>query len=74
MTGAAEILGKGQTSFPHYIALLELVSNDYPERCFNTGMSQNGIYTKRSGYLASMTRQELLMCALPALKDGDHFE
>ncbi len=26
------------------------MNNDYPERCFNTGMSQNGIYTKRSGY------------------------
>ena len=41
--------GKDKQVFPT-IALLELVSNDYPERCFNTGMSQNGIYTKRSGY------------------------
>ena len=41
--------GKDKQVFPT-IALLELVSNDYPERCFNTGMSQNGIYTKRSRY------------------------
>ena len=28
------------------IALLELVSNDYPETCFNTGIPQNGNDTK----------------------------
>ena len=46
--------GKDKQVFPT-IALLELVSNDYPERCFNTGMSQNGIYMKRLDILASMT-------------------
>ncbi len=32
-------------SFPTF-ALLELVSNDYAERCFNTGISQNGNLSK----------------------------
>jgi hypothetical protein len=31
--------GKDKQVFPT-IALLESVSNDYPERCFNTGLSQ----------------------------------
>ena len=41
--------GKDKQVFPT-IAFLELVSNDYPERCFNTAISLNGTYTKRFGY------------------------
>ena len=41
--------GKDKKIFPT-VALLELVSNDYPERCFNTGITQNGNYTKRFGH------------------------
>ena len=41
--------GKDKRIIPT-VALLELVSNDYPERCFNTAISQNGTYTKRFGH------------------------
>ena len=37
--------GKDKKVFPT-IAFLELVSNDYPERCFNMAISLNGTYTK----------------------------
>ena len=32
------------------IAILDLVSNDYPERCYNLSNSQNGLFSKRWGY------------------------
>jgi hypothetical protein len=41
--------GKEKQIFPT-LALLELVSNDYPEQCFNMGITQNGNYTKPFGH------------------------
>lgn len=44
------------------IALLELVSNDYPERCFNTGISQKGNYTKRFGHSCLFNKTSTPSC------------
>jgi len=54
--------GKDKQIFPT-IALLELVSNDYPERCFNTGISQKGNYTKRFGYSCLYDKATTPSCA-----------
>jgi len=32
------------------IVILDMVSQDYPERCYDTGMSNLGVYTHRSGH------------------------
>ncbi len=54
--------GKDKQVFPT-IALLELVSNDYPERCFNTGITQKGNYTKRFGHSCLYDKVATPSCA-----------
>jgi len=49
-------------------ALLEFVSNDYPERCFNTGLSQNGIYMKWSGYSCLYDRARIHHVCIASFK------
>ncbi len=45
------------------IALLESVSNDYPERYFNTGISQNGNYPKQFGHSCLYDKSFTPSCA-----------
>ena len=39
--------GGNENQVYHTMVYLEMISNDYPERCSNTGTTQNGTFTHR---------------------------
>jgi hypothetical protein len=62
--------GKDKQVFPT-IALLKLVSNDYPEQCFNTGITQEGNYTKQFGHSCLFDKVAMPSCAHCQLRRMD---
>ena len=54
---------KSEKSAIPTVAFLELISNDYPERCFNCSIGEGGLYSKRFGYSCLYDPQKTCSCA-----------